>query len=144
MPVTASIEPPPGLKPAFGCIISYNLRRKKSAIPFPYYADVYELAMNSDVLVVCCALTEETHHIINKDVMTTLGKEGVIINVGRGALINEKEMVKLLVRGEIGGVGLDVFENEPHVPKEPFQLDNVVLSPHSALATQNALMHWRS
>ncbi|KAJ0035059.1 hypothetical protein Pint_26383 [Pistacia integerrima] len=120
---------------AFGCIISYNSRRKKSAIPFPYYADVYELAVNSDVLVVCCALTEETHHIINKDVMTALGKEGVIINVGRGALIDEKEMVKLLVRGEIGGVGLDVFENEPHVPKELFQLDNVVLSPHCAVAT---------
>ncbi|KAJ0093778.1 hypothetical protein Patl1_27010 [Pistacia atlantica] len=78
---------------------------------------------------------EETHHIINKDVMTALGKEGVIINVGRGALINEKEMVKFLVRGEIGGVGLDVFENEPHVPKELFQLDNVVLSPHCAVAT---------
>ncbi|KAJ0091977.1 hypothetical protein Patl1_26963 [Pistacia atlantica] len=106
-----------------------QLRRKKSAISFPYYPDVYELAKNGDVLVVCCALTEETHHIINKDVMTALGKEGVIINVGRGALIDEKEMVKLLVRGEIGGVGLDVFENEPHVPKELFQLDNVVLSP---------------
>ncbi|KAJ0092084.1 hypothetical protein Patl1_27037 [Pistacia atlantica] len=119
----------------FGCIISYNSRRKKSAIPFPYYPDVYELAVNSDVLVVCCALTEETHHIINKDVMTALGKEGVIINVGRGALIDEKEMVKFLVRGEIGGVGLDVFENEPHVPKELFQLDNVVLSPHCAVAT---------
>ncbi|KAJ0036058.1 hypothetical protein Pint_26401 [Pistacia integerrima] len=151
----ASFEPPPGLKPlggkrvgmgkigsevvkrleAFGCIISYNSRRKKSAIPFPYYPDVYELVVNSDVLVVCCALTEETHHIINKDVMTALGKEGVIINVGRGALIDEKEMVKLLVCGEIGGVGLDVFENEPHVPKELFQLDNVVLSPHCAVAT---------
>ncbi|KAJ0035067.1 hypothetical protein Pint_26389 [Pistacia integerrima] len=120
---------------AFGCIISYNSKRKKSAIPFPYYPDVYELAVNSDVLVVCCALTEETHHIINKDVMTALGKEGVIINVGCGALIDEKEMVKLLVCGEIGGVGLDVFENEPHVPKELFQLDKVVLSPHCAVAT---------
>ncbi|KAJ0091978.1 hypothetical protein Patl1_26962 [Pistacia atlantica] len=117
------------------CIISYNSRRKKSAISFPYYPDVYELVVNSDVLVVCCALAEETHHIINKDIMTALGKEGAIINIGRGALIDEKEMVKLLVHGEIGGVGLDVFENEPHVPKELFQLDNVVLSPHCTVAT---------
>ncbi|KAK4835052.1 hypothetical protein QYF36_004591 [Acer negundo] len=67
--------------------------------------------------------------------MAALGKEGVIINIGRGALIDEKEMVQFLVRGEIGGVGLDVFENEPDVPKQLFQLDNVVLSPHSAVAT---------
>ncbi|KAK2664705.1 hypothetical protein Ddye_003279 [Dipteronia dyeriana] len=120
---------------AFGCIISYNSRRKKPSVPFAYYANIYDLAMNSDVLVVCCALTEETHHIVNKEVMAALGKEGVIINVGRRALIDEKEMVQFLVRGEIGGVGLDVFENEPDVPKELFQLDNVVLSPHSAVAT---------
>ncbi|KAJ0104519.1 hypothetical protein Patl1_18577 [Pistacia atlantica] len=94
---------------AFGSIISFNSRTKKSSIPFPYYADVYELAVNTAVLVVCCALTEETHHIINEDVMTVLGKEGVIINVGCGALIDEKEMVKHLVRGEIGDAGLDVF-----------------------------------
>ncbi|KAK3224737.1 hypothetical protein Dsin_004599 [Dipteronia sinensis] len=120
---------------AFGCIISYNSRRKKPSVPFAYYANIYDLAVNSDVLMVCCALTEETHHIVNKEVMAALGKEGVIINVGRGALIDEKEMVRFLVRGEIGGVGLDVFENEPDVPKELFQLDNVVLSPHSAVAT---------
>ncbi|KAJ0093757.1 hypothetical protein Patl1_26986 [Pistacia atlantica] len=114
---------------------SKNSRRKKSAVSFPYYPDVYELVVNSDVLVVCCALTEQTHHIINKDVMTTLGKAGVIINVGCGPLIDEKEMMKLLVCGEIGGIGLDVFENEPHVPNELFQLDNAVLSPHCAVAT---------
>lgn len=67
--------------------------------------------------------------------MTALGKEGVIINIGRGALIDEKELVQFLVRGEIGGAGLDVFENEPDVPKELFALDNVVLTPHRAIFT---------
>ncbi|KAI9156709.1 hypothetical protein LWI28_010923 [Acer negundo] len=61
--------------------------------------------------------------------MAALGKEGVIINIGRGALIDDKEMVQFLVRG------LDVFENEPDVPKQLFQSDNVVLSAHSAVAT---------
>ncbi|GAV79603.1 2-Hacid_dh domain-containing protein/2-Hacid_dh_C domain-containing protein [Cephalotus follicularis] len=123
---------------AFGCSIAYNSRKKKPSVPYPYYAKVCDLAVNSDVLVVCCALADETHHIINKDVMTALGKEGVIINVGRGKLVDEKELVQFLVRGEIGGAGLDVFENEPYVPKELFTMDNVVLSPHRAVLTQES------
>ncbi|MBA0862770.1 hypothetical protein Goshw_012573 [Gossypium schwendimanii] len=104
----------------FGCAISYNSRRKKPSVPFPWFKNVYDLAVNNDVLLVCCTLTEESRHIISKDVMTALGKEGVIINVGRGALIDEKELVQLLVRGELRGAGLDVFENEPDVPQELF------------------------
>lgn len=124
---------------AFGFIISYNSRRKRPSVLFPYCANVYDPAVNSDVLVVCCALTEQTHHIINKDVMAELGKGGMIINVGRGALIDEKEMLQFLVQGDINGVGLDVFENDPNVPKEPLRLDNIVLLP-----CQNALTHWES
>ncbi|KAF6133922.1 hypothetical protein GIB67_040686 [Kingdonia uniflora] len=120
---------------AFGCIISYNSRNKKLSVCYPYFANVHELAANSDVLIATCALTEKTYHIINKDVLLALGKEGVVINVGRGALIDEKELVRSLVQGEIGGAGLDVFENEPNVPKELFELDNVVLSPHKAVLT---------
>lgn len=114
----------------FGCSIAYNSRNPKADISFPFYASIQELASNVDILMVCCTLTNETRHIINRDVMKALGKEGVIVNVGRGALIDEKEMVELLVQGEIGGAGLDVLENEPRVPRELFELDNVVLSPH--------------
>ena len=71
--------------------------------------------------------------------MESLGKNGVIINVGRGGLIDEKEMVKCLVDGVIGGAGLDVFEKEPGGPEELFGLDNVVLSPHCAIATPGSL-----
>ncbi|KAF5181016.1 Glyoxylate/hydroxypyruvate reductase B [Thalictrum thalictroides] len=120
---------------AFGCSIAYNSRKKKESVSFPYYSNVTDLAANSDALILCCALTEETHHIINKDVLSALGKEGVVINIGRGALIDEKELVRCLVQGEIGGAGLDVFENEPNVPKELFELDNVVMTPHSAVRT---------
>lgn len=123
---------------SFGCTIAYTSRSKKPSFQFPFYANIRDLASNSDVLILCCALTDATRHIINKDVMTALGKEGVIVNVGRGALIDEKEMVGFLVRGELGGAGLDVFENEPDVPKELFGLDNVVLSPHCAVFTPEA------
>jgi hydroxypyruvate reductase 2 len=72
--------------------------------------------------------------------MLALGKRGIIVNVGRGALIDENELLKCLIEGEIGGAGLDVFENEPHVPKEFFSLDNVVLSPHRGALTSESLI----
>ncbi|KAI9173942.1 hypothetical protein LWI28_009143 [Acer negundo] len=120
---------------AFGCSIAYTSRKKKSAVSYPFYENVRDLAADSNVLIVCCALTDQTRRMISKDVMTALGKEGVIVNVGRGALIDEKELVQSLLRGEIGGAGLDVYENEPYVPEELFALDNVVLSPHVAALT---------
>ncbi|XP_006305294.2 glyoxylate/hydroxypyruvate reductase HPR3 [Capsella rubella] len=123
----------------FDCVISYNSRSEKPSIPYRYFPDILSLAANNDVLVLCCSLTEQTHHIVNREVMESLGKDGVIINVGRGSLIDEKEMIKCLVDGVIGGAGLDVFENEPAVPEELLRLDNVVLSPHSAVATQGSL-----
>ncbi|XP_043716209.1 glyoxylate/hydroxypyruvate reductase HPR3-like [Telopea speciosissima] len=125
---------------ALGCSVSYNSREKKSSIEFPYYSDVRELAANSDALILCCAWTKETHHIINRDVLLALGKKGVIINVGRGALIDEKELIECLMQGETGGAGLDVFENEPNVPKELCALDNVVLSPHRAVSTPESYL----
>ncbi|KAJ0253322.1 D-isomer specific 2-hydroxyacid dehydrogenase [Hirschfeldia incana] len=123
----------------FGCIISYYSTSQKQSVPYRYYPDVLSLAANNDVIILCCALTDQTRHIVNREVMESLGKKGVIINVGRGGLIDEKELVKCLVDGVIGGAGLDVFEKEPGVPVELFGLDNVVLSPHAAMATPGSL-----
>ncbi|KAL5552191.1 hypothetical protein UlMin_002367 [Ulmus minor] len=118
---------------AIGCNIAYTSRNKKPSVSYPCYENVCDLATESDVLIVCCALTPATHHIINKDVMKALGKDGVIINVGRGALVDEKQLVESLTKGEIGGAGLDVFENEL------FDLENVVLSPHRAVLTPQSI-----
>ncbi|XP_030520152.2 glyoxylate/hydroxypyruvate reductase HPR3-like [Rhodamnia argentea] len=123
---------------AFGCAVLYNSRKKKPVL-YPFYSDVRELATNCDVLVICCGLNEQTHHMINREVLLALGKGGVIVNIGRGSIIDEKDMVQLLVQGELGGAGLDVFENEPNVPEELLALDNVVLSPHTAVFTAESL-----
>nr|KYP76951.1 Glyoxylate reductase [Cajanus cajan] len=125
---------------SFGCIISYNSKHKKANVSYPFYSSVVDLATTCDALVVCCALNEQTKHIINREVISALGKGGFIVNVGRGGLIDEKELVKCLMEGKIGGAGLDVFENEPHVPKELFQMNNVVLSPHCAALTDKSNM----
>ncbi|KAK3035641.1 hypothetical protein RJ639_033169, partial [Escallonia herrerae] len=123
---------------AFGCIICYNSRKKKPSVPLPFYLDVCDLAANCDILVICCALTDKTHHMINKEVLLALGKEGVVVNIARGAVIDEKAFVQCLVQGDIAGAGLDVFECEPNVPKDLLELENVVLSPHRAVFTADS------
>ncbi|KAL4347337.1 hypothetical protein GQ457_17G021400 [Hibiscus cannabinus] len=120
---------------AFGCSIAYCSRKEKPLVPYAYHSTVDELAKNSDALILCCSLTKETHHMIDHGVMEALGKEGVIINVGRGGLIDEKELVKFLVQGRIGGAGLDVYEDESLVPPELFAMENVVLAPHASVYT---------
>lgn len=122
----------------FNCKISYQSRKKKPDVGYTFHGDVIELASHSDILIICCALNEQTHHLINKQVLLALGKRGLIINVGRGAIIDEKELVQCLQDGDIAGAGLDVFENEPCVPEELFGLDNVVLSPHAAVFTDES------
>lgn len=126
---------------SFGCIILYNSKHKKASVSYPFYSSMVDLATTCDALVLCCALNEQTKHIINREVLLALGKQGFIVNVGRGGLIDEKELVKCLMEGEIGGAGLDVFENEPHVPKELLAMNNVVLSPHSAAFTVESMMN---
>ncbi|KAL2337416.1 hypothetical protein Fmac_011862 [Flemingia macrophylla] len=125
---------------SFGCIILYTSKHKKATVSYPFYSSVVQLATTCDALVACCALNEQTKRIINREVILALGKGGFIVNVGRGGLIDEKELVKCLMEGEIGGAGLDVFENEPHVPRELLQMNNVVLSPHCAAFTVEASM----
>ncbi|MBA0674943.1 hypothetical protein Goari_016512 [Gossypium aridum] len=128
---------------AFRCSISYNSRSKKPSVPYTFYPNVVELAVNCDALIICCALTDETHHLIGKKVLSALGKDGVIINIARGPIIDEKELVQCLINREILGAGLDVFEHEPDVPVELLALDNVVMSPHNAVCTTESLEELR-
>nr|TKW12011.1 hypothetical protein SEVIR_5G009300v2 [Setaria viridis] len=123
---------------AFGCSISYHSRSEKP-FPFPnykFYANAVDLAANCDVLVVACSLNAETYHIVNREVIDALGPEGVLINIGRGAHVDEPELVSALVEKRLGGAGLDVYENEPFAPEQLFSLDNVVLVPHVGSDTE--------
>lgn len=123
---------------AFGCVIYYNSRTPKESVSYRYFPTVHDLACESDVLVVACALSRETRHIVNKDVLDALGKDGVVINIGRGLHIDEEELVSALAEGRIAGAGLDVFEKEPKVPAELFSMDNVVLTHHCAAFTKES------
>ncbi|BAF13931.1 glyoxylate/hydroxypyruvate reductase HPR3 isoform X2 [Oryza sativa Japonica Group] len=124
---------------AFGCVIAYNSRSPKASAPYKFYPSVRELAAESDVLVLSCALTEETRRMVGREVMEALGKGGVLVNVGRGGLVDEAELVRCLREGVLGGAGLDVYENEPEVPPELWGMDNVVLSDHRAVITPESI-----
>lgn len=125
---------------AFSCPISYYSQSEKAEVNYKYYPSVVELASNCQILVVACALTEETRHIINREVIDALGPKGILINIGRGPHVDEPELVSALVEGRLGGAGLDVFEHEPEVPEALFGLENVVLLPHVGSGTVETRM----
>ncbi|KAK6124996.1 hypothetical protein DH2020_041270 [Rehmannia glutinosa] len=120
---------------AFGCSINYHSRSQKPNSRYKYYHSVIDLASDSQILIVACALTRETRHIVDCDVIDALGRNGVVINIARGSHIDEAALVSALVEGRLGGAGLDVLENEPEVPDRLLGLDNVVLSPHVGAST---------
>lgn len=123
---------------AFGCHIAYHSRSPKRECPpeYEYCGSPVELARASDFLVAVCPLTPQTHHIVNREVLDALGPEGVLINVARGAVVDEPELVRALADGRVGGAGLDVFEGEPQVPAELLGMGNVVLLPHVGSGTE--------
>jgi lactate dehydrogenase-like 2-hydroxyacid dehydrogenase len=68
-------------------------------------------------------------------VLDALGPAGILINVGRGSVVDEPALIAVLGEGRLGGAGLDVFAHEPDVPKVLWNMDNVVLQPHRVSAT---------
>lgn len=97
-----------------------------------------ELLRNSDFLSIHVPLTSETHHLLNEKKLSLLKPEAIVINTSRGAVIDEKALIKALREKKIAGAGLDVYEEEPAVPRELIELPNVVLLPHLGSATNEA------
>jgi len=120
---------------ACGMKIRYHNRRKKD-VPYPYDPDPVTLAKNSDVLMVVTPGGAETKALVNARVLDALGPEGFLVNIARGSVIDEPVLLKYLKEKRIAGAGLDVFADEPRVPPEFFTLENAVLFPHVASATQ--------
>lgn len=89
-----------------------------------------ELLENSDFVSLHCPYTKETHHLLGKAELNKMKPDSILINTARGKVVDENALVAHLEAGRIFGAGLDVFENEPHVPETLKKLDNVVLAPH--------------
>jgi lactate dehydrogenase-like 2-hydroxyacid dehydrogenase len=120
---------------AMGCPISYHARNRVVDVPYAYFPTLVEMAKFNDFLVVVLPSNANTRQIVNKDVLESLGPSGILINVARGAVVDEDALVEALVSGKLGGAGLDVFANEPNVPDALKAMDNVILQPHLGSAT---------
>ena len=119
----------------FGCDVAYHGRREQAGVAYRYYSRLTEMARASDILVVICPGGEETQNLVDREVIDALGPEGILINVARGSVVEEAALVEALVEGRLGGAGLDVFADEPHVPEALLSLECVVLSPHQGSGT---------
>ena len=95
------------------------------------YVSLDELLENSDYITLHCPLNDQTKHMINKETIGKMKPSAVIINTGRGPLINEAELCEALAAKRIAGAGLDVQEVEPPAEDSPlYTLDNVIITPH--------------
>ncbi|WP_176082054.1 2-hydroxyacid dehydrogenase [Paraburkholderia tropica] len=119
---------------AFGCPIHYTDIQPISDTPYRYFDNIHELASNCDALILA-ASADNAKAIVDATVLRSLGENGYLINVARGRLVNEPELVAALKARVIAGAGLDVFVDEPNVPNELLDMDNVVFQPHRGSAT---------
>lgn len=109
--------------------------RSKKAVDYRFFDDLTELARWSDILVLSCPGGAATNGIIDEVVLEALGKDGVVINIARGSVIDEPALIRALQQRSIAGAGLDVFENEPNIDPAFAGLDNTVLYPHMGSGT---------
>lgn len=115
--------------------VSYHGRKAQPFEPYAYYPALEAMAHDVDWLIVIAPGSPETRGIVSRPVLEALGPAGALVNVARGALVDEVALVDCLVTGRLGGAALDVFADEPAVPPALLGLDNVVLSPHQGSAT---------
>lgn len=102
------------------------------------FPDLQALAGWSDVLVLTAALTPETRHAVDAGVIAALGPAGMLVNVARGALVDEAAVCHALGEKRLAGFAADVFEHEPEVPAPMREFPNALLSPHVGGATRAA------
>jgi lactate dehydrogenase-like 2-hydroxyacid dehydrogenase len=119
----------------FAAEILYTSRTEKPGLPYRFLSSLTALATESDVLIVAASGGPETAMAVDADVLKCLGPDGVLINIARGGIVDEKALVAALVERRIAGAGLDVFAYEPNVPDALKSLDSVVLQSHQGSAT---------
>ena len=122
--------------------VAYYARHERNDLPYRYYADLAAMAAAVDTLVVVLPGTPATKGLIDARILEALGPTGILINIGRGSVVDEAALIEALSARTIHAAGLDVFTDEPHVPEALLALDNVVLLPHvgsGSVHTRNAM-----
>lgn len=120
----------------FSSTIGYHNRNPHHDVPYTYHPTLEGLAEASDVLIITAPGGASSQGIVDRQALRVLGPEGFLINVGRGSIVREDDLIAALEAGELGGAGLDAFAHEPAVPERLRKRDDVVLLPQIASGTR--------
>ena len=118
-----------GRAAAFETEVGYHSRSRHD-VPYQYFPTLEALAEWCSVLMIAVRAGTDTEYVVNANILQKLGKDGFVVNIARGSVIDEPALIAALTDGTIAGAGLDVFAKEPHAPGVLTALPNVVLSPH--------------
>jgi phosphoglycerate dehydrogenase-like enzyme len=128
---------------AFGMRVSAVRKHADKPVP-PGVEEVFppdrlhDLLAKSDVVVLSAASTPETRHLIESSALTAMKRGALLVNVGRGRLVDDEALIKALRDGRAGGAALDVFTREPLDPASPYwDLPNVIITPHISGAMED-------
>lgn len=116
----------------FAMPVGYHSRRVVSGSAYAYHPAVRSLAAWAEVLVVATPGGATTRHLIDRTVLESLGPEGILVNIGRGSVVDTEALVDALRAGAIRGAALDVVDGEPRIPEVLLGFDNLILTPHMA------------
>jgi hydroxypyruvate reductase len=114
---------------AFETEVGY-FSRSRHDVPYQYLPSLAALAEWCSVLMIAVRAGVDTHHAVNAGILQKLGKDGYVVNISRGSVIDQQALIAALTDKTIAGAGLDVYEKEPHAPDALTGFPNVVLTPH--------------
>src|ERR1700722_18054682 len=114
---------------AFETEVAY-FSRSQHDVPYRYLPSLEALAEWCNVLMIAVRAGADTNHAVDAGILRKLGKDGFVVNISRGSVIDQKALVAALAEESIAGAGLDVYEKEPHAPDALTGFPNVVLTPH--------------
>jgi lactate dehydrogenase-like 2-hydroxyacid dehydrogenase len=115
--------------------VAYHTRRPVPNAYWRYYPKLLDLAREVDVLLVIVPGGAGTQNLIDAGVLKALGPDGILINMARGSVVDERALIEALQNKTILSAGLDVYANEPEVPPELIAMDHIVLFPHLGSAS---------
>jgi lactate dehydrogenase-like 2-hydroxyacid dehydrogenase len=118
---------------AFGPVGYCDIAQKQ--VPYQFISSPVALARWCDILILATTANASTRRMIGREMLDALGPSGYLINVSRGSLVDEPELISALGSNRIAGAALDVYEDEPNVPEALRSSPKVVLTPHIASAT---------
>ena len=120
---------------AFAVPVVYHARRPLEGARYKHYPSLVAMARNVDTLMVIVPGGAETRNLIDAKVLDALGPTGIVINMARGSVVNEEALIAALREKRIFSAGLDVYAQEPKVPKALIEMENIVVFPHLGSAT---------